>query len=77
MLNSFVCRHYHQNNFYLKNRLHQIFFSFFSSFSTSKCLPLFEVTLSLIPFNLTSKSVFVTKPLMLGILPLISLTYVS
>ena len=38
-----------------------MFLIFFSSFSTSKCLDLFEVTLSLNFFNLVSKSVFVMK----------------
>ena len=38
-----------------------MFLILFSSFSTSKCLDLFEVTLSLIFFNLVSTSVFVIK----------------
>ena len=37
------------------------FFQFFNSFSTRKCLDLFEVTLPLIFFNSVSKFVFVTK----------------
>ena len=37
------------------------FCSFFSSFSTSKCLVLFLVTLSLISFNLESKFDFIIK----------------
>ena len=48
----FVLRHCLQNNFY---------FNFFSSFSTSKCLVLFLVTLSLMSFNLKSKSGFLIK----------------
>ena len=38
-----------------------MFLFFFNSFSTIKCLDLFEVTLSLFFFNLVSKSVFVIK----------------
>ena len=37
------------------------FLYFFSSVSTSKCLDLFKVTLSLIFFNLVLKSVFAIK----------------
>ena len=40
----------------------------FSSFSTSKCLDLFLVTLSLMAFNLASKYVFVIRPVISCIL---------
>ena len=54
----FVLHHCLQNNFYPKNNLDQVFFS---SFSTSRCLVLVLVTLSLIPFNLKSNSGFLIK----------------
>ena len=56
----FVLYHCLQNNFYPQNNLNQVFL-IFSSFSTSKCLVLFLVTWSLIPFNLASNSGFLTK----------------
>ena len=54
----FVLHHCLQNNFYPKNNLDQVLFS---SFSTSRCLVLVLVTLSLIPFNLKSNSGFLIK----------------
>ena len=58
---NFVCHHYLQNNFCPKNNLNQVFLAFFSSFSTSRCLFLFLVTVSLMPFNLKSNSGFLIK----------------
>ena len=57
----FVLNHYLQKNFYPKYNLNQVFLIFFSLFSTSKCLVLFLVTLSLMPFNLKSNSGFFIK----------------
>ena len=56
----FVLHHCLQNNFCPQNNLNQVFLIFFSSFSTTRCLVLFLVTRSLMPFNLGSvyKSVF-------------------
>ena len=56
----FVLHHYLQNNFCLQNNLN-VFFNFFNSFSTSKCLVNFLVTRSLMPFNLASNSYFLIK----------------
>ena len=56
----FVLHHYLQNNVYPRKNLNQVF-NFFSSISTSKCLILFLVTLSLVPFNLKSNSGFLIK----------------
>ena len=53
-------------------QLKSIFFSFFSFFSTSKCLDLFLVTPSLMAFNLASKYFFVIKLLTSDILASIS-----
>ena len=65
---NFVFHHQDQNSFYPKNNLNQAFLFFFSSFSTSKCLDLFLVTLSIMAFNLASKPVFFTKPVISGTL---------
>ena len=54
----FVLHRYLQNSSHPKNKLNEVFLSFFSSFSTSRCLVLFLVTLSLMPFNLKSNPVF-------------------
>ena len=45
-----------------------MFLIFLNPFSTSKCFVLFEVTLSLMFFNLASKSVYFTKLLTSDIL---------
>ena len=55
-----VLHHYLQISFYPKNNLNQVFL-IFSSFSTGRCLVLFLVTLSLMPFNLKSNSGFLIK----------------
>ena len=57
---NFVCHHYLQNTFCPQNNLNQVFL-IFSSFSTSRCLVLVLVTLSLMPFNLKSNSGFLIK----------------
>ena len=56
-----VPHHCLQNSSYPKNNLNQVFFYFFSSFPTSRCLVLFLATLSLMPFNLKSNSGFLIK----------------
>ena len=58
---NFACHHYLQNNFCPKNNLNHMFLIFFSSFFTSRCLVLFLVTQSLMPFNLKSNSGFLVK----------------
>ena len=64
----FAFHHLLQNSFYPQNNQHQNVFNFFNSLSRSKSFDLFLVTLSLMSFNLASKSVFVTKLLTSGIL---------
>ena len=59
---------FHQNSFCTQRYLKSRAFNFFSSFSRSKCLDLFEVTKSLMSFNLASTSFFVTRLLISGIL---------
>ena len=46
---------------FVSKKLNQNIFSFFNSFSASKCFVLFELIFRLRLSNLSSKSVFVTK----------------
>ena len=57
----FVSHHLLQNSFFPQNNQHQMFLIFFSTLSRSKSFDLFLVTLSLMAYNLASKSGFLTK----------------